>query len=114
MKPNRREIKTGSATVNFGPVSFGQSPAQWNTNEAGRRKKAKKGKVTTNTDREKSKGKPPESVRNHSVGKIPYLRRIEVQRTLDAGRHSGQDGSDVAFESFRSAVDQRDDSIPKR
>ena len=44
MKPKRREIKTGSATVNFGPVSFGQSPAQWNTNEAGRRKKAKKPK----------------------------------------------------------------------
>ena len=62
----------------------------------------------------KSKRKPPESVRNHSVGKIPYLRRIEVQRTLNAGRHSGQDDSDVAFESFRSAVDQRDDSIAER
>jgi hypothetical protein len=79
--------------------------------DGGRRQKSK---VTTNTDREKSKGKPLEGVRNHSVGKIPYLRRIEVQRTLDASRHSGQDDSDVAFESFRSAVDQRDDSIAER
>ena len=40
-----------------------------------------------------------------------YLRRIKIERALDAGRHSGQDDAHVAFESFGAAVHQRNDPV---
>lgn len=46
---------------------------------------------------------------NYDVLYLCDLRRVQLQRAVDAGRHAGQDDPGVSFKTLRPSVDERDD-----